>query len=53
VTKAKGLQGCGPKESPGIKAKRPKGCGPTISPGQEEAQESHHILLRVLESVRE
>jgi len=35
------LQGCGPRGSPGIKAKR------------KEARESHHILLGVLESVRE
>jgi hypothetical protein len=33
VTKAKGLQGCGSKGSPGAKAKRPQGCGPKGSPG--------------------
>jgi hypothetical protein len=33
VTKAKRLQGCGPKEgSQGAKAKRPQGCGPKGSP---------------------
>jgi hypothetical protein len=31
VTKAKGLQGCGPSGSPGVKAKRPQGCGPRRS----------------------
>jgi len=33
VTNAKGLQGCGPRRSPGIKAKRSQGCGPKKSPG--------------------
>jgi hypothetical protein len=33
MTKAKGLQGCEPRESPGIKAKRSQGCGPRGSPG--------------------
>jgi hypothetical protein len=61
ATKAKGLQGCGPRgspgvkarESPGIKAKRLQGCGPRRSLRQKEAWESHHILPGVLESVRE
>ncbi len=33
ATKAKGLQGCGPKGSPGIKTKRLQGCEPRRSPG--------------------
>ncbi len=33
ATKAKGLQGCGPRESPGVKAKRLQGSGPRGSPG--------------------
>ncbi len=61
ATKAKGLQGCGPRGSPrvkakgnpGVKAKRPQGCGQKRSPRQEEARESHHILLGLLESVKE
>ncbi len=33
ATKAKGLQGCGPRGSPGVKAKRLQGCGPRGSSG--------------------
>jgi len=33
ATKAKGLQGCGPRGSSGVKAKRSQGCGPRRSPG--------------------
>jgi hypothetical protein len=33
VTKAKGLQGCGPRGSPGVKAKRSQRCGPRKSSG--------------------
>jgi len=33
ATKAKGLQGCGPRRSSGVKAKRSQGCGPRRSPG--------------------
>jgi len=33
VTKAKGLQGCEPRKSPGVKAKRSQGCGPRRSSG--------------------
>jgi len=61
ATKANGLQGCGPRGSPGVKAressgvkaKRPQGCGPRRSSRQKKARESHHILSGVLGSVRE
>jgi hypothetical protein len=33
MTKANGLQGCGPRGSPRVKAKRPQGCGLRGSPG--------------------
>ncbi len=33
TTKAKGLEGCGPKRSPGVKAKSSQGCGPRRSLG--------------------
>jgi len=32
ATKAKGLQGCGPRGSPGVNVKRLQGCGPRRSP---------------------
>jgi hypothetical protein len=32
MTKVKGLQGCGPRRSLGVKAKRPQGCRPKKSP---------------------
>jgi len=32
ATKAKGLQGCEPRGSPGVKAKRSQGCGPKKKP---------------------
>jgi len=33
TTKAKGLQGCGVRGSPGVKIKRLQGCRPKRSPG--------------------
>jgi hypothetical protein len=41
------------RRNPKIKAKRPQGCEPRRTPRQEKALESHHILPRVLESVKE
>jgi hypothetical protein len=43
ATKAKGLQGYGPRRSPGVKAKRPQGCGPRRSSG---------VTSHTLESVK-
>jgi hypothetical protein len=43
ATKAKGLQGCEPRGSPGVKAKALQGCGPRRSQG---------VTSHTLESVR-
>jgi len=43
ATKAKGLQGCGPKKNLGVKAKRLQGCRPRRSP---------EVTSHTLESVR-
>jgi len=51
--KARGNPGIKARGNPGVKAKKPQRCGPRRSPRQGEAQESHHILLGMLETVRE